>query len=320
VPITKETKETVERKEIHDHPSDWAEFAGAVAWPIAACLIVLAFLISIARSATIKGLVREAVSLVRSFEIGGVKMEIDASAVAEVKKFLGDSMHELATKARGHYDQLATATAVDERLRNVVREGLPAILKKNKLPQTPPDLRATVHVPDIVFKDYLYQLVDYYPGPERHHPLGRRYSQRFGIIGRAWRSGQSIGRGKAVSGPNAAIQLITEWGMQPREADNHSHLQPANLCVVLFDHTDNHRQVGLLYVDSTQENAFGVDPPTVTPPTAVPSGTTPHPTADEIALAVQNDPLTQVLARAVAQVIVPLQAGGPALDVTNIRK
>ncbi|MGC1580956.1 MAG: hypothetical protein WA766_05710, partial [Candidatus Acidiferrales bacterium] len=312
---TKETRETMESKEIHDHPSDWAEVTSAVAWPIAAFLIVLMLLISIAVSATIKGLFREAVSLVRSIEIGGVKMEIDASAVAEVKKFLGDSMHELAAKAKGQYDQLATATSVDERLKNVVRDCLPKILKKNNLPQMPPDLRATVHVPDIVFKDYLYQLVDYYPGPERHHPLGRRYSQRFGIIGRAWRLGRSIGRGKAVTGPDAAIQLITVWGMQPREADNHSHLQPANLCVILFDHADNNRQVGLLYVDSTKENAFGVDPPNVELAVAAPSpGTTPGRTADEVALDVEKHELTQALARAVAQVIVPLQSAGPALD------
>lgn len=317
---TKETKETVESKEIHDHPSDWAEITSAVAWPIAVLLIVIISLISIARSNTIKGLVRGAVSLVRSVEIGGVKMEIDTSVVAEVKKFLGDSMHELAMKAKGHYDQLATATSVDEKLRNVVRVGLQEILKKNNLAQWPPDLRATVHVPDIVFKDYLYQLVDYYPGPERHHPLGRRFSQRFGIIGRAWRLGRSIGRGKAVSGTDAASQLIMDWGMQPREADDHSHLQPANLCVILFDQTDNKRQVGLLYVNSTKENAFGVDPPTVPPVAAAPSpGTTPPHTADEVALEVQNHQLTQALARAVAQVIVPLQSAGPALDVTNIR-
>ena len=94
-----------------------AEVTSAVAWPIAAFLIVLMLLISIAVSATIKGLFREAVSLVRSIEIGGVKMEIDVSAVAEVKKFLGDLMHELAAKAKGEYDQLATATSVDERLK-----------------------------------------------------------------------------------------------------------------------------------------------------------------------------------------------------------
>ena len=116
-------------------------------------------------------------------------------------------------------------------------------------------------MPDIVFKDYVYQLVDYYPNANRATTAGRRLSQRFGIVGRAWRLRQSMGRGIAVSDVDGSNQLIMYWGMQRDEADDQTHLRPANLCVMLIDPEDNDNRVGLLYVDSTVPNAFGINPP-----------------------------------------------------------
>lgn len=75
-----------------------------------------------------------------------------------------------------------------------------------------------------------------------------------------------MGRGKAISGPDASDQLISFWGMQQDEADDQSHLlRPANLCVILIDTLDNDNRVGLLYVDSTEADAFGVNPPQLAP-------------------------------------------------------
>jgi len=80
----------------------------------------------------------------------------------------------------------------------------------------------------------------------------------------------SVGRGdwaihgtwKSDFSPDASDQLISFWGMQQDEADDQSHLlRPANVCVMLIDAQDNDNRVGLLYVDSTQPDAFGVNPP-----------------------------------------------------------
>jgi len=50
--------------------------------------------------------------------------------------------------------------------------------------------RCTVYVPDLLFAEHLYQLVDYSPrGPKDRS--GRVYPFHLGIIGRAWRLGRS---------------------------------------------------------------------------------------------------------------------------------
>jgi hypothetical protein len=269
VVLEKETKETKESKEIKDHPSDLVEVFSAVAWPGGIVLLVLVILLFVRFSRTIQQLFGIAISAVQRIEIAGVKLEIDTSVVAEVKKFVGGSLENLMKKAKSQYDRMARHVLVQERLADVVRTGLRQILAQHGFATRPDDLRATIHVPDIVFRDYMYQLVDYYPNAYRAKTAGRRLSQRFGIVGRAWRLRKSMGRGRAVSGPDASNQLIMYWGMQPDEADDHSHHRPATLCVMLIDPEDNDTRVGLLYIDSTAPDAFGVNPP---PPSAVAAG------------------------------------------------
>ncbi|MGO8846815.1 MAG: hypothetical protein ACLQFI_16060 [Methylocella sp.] len=263
----KETKETKETKEIKDRPSDLVEFISAVAWPGAIILIIVFVFLLVALNGAIQRLFGIAASVVQKIEIAGVKLEIDTSVVDEVKKFIGGSLQQLVKKAEAQYEKTASAASVEDRLRLVVREGLRDILTQHSLGVRPDGLRATIHVPDIVFKDYMYQLVNYYPrSANRSKTAGRRLSQRFGIVGRAWRLGRSMGRGKAISGPDASDQLISFWGMQQDEADDQSHLlRPANVCVMLIDAQDNDNRVGLLYVDSTQPDAFGVNPPQLAP-------------------------------------------------------
>jgi hypothetical protein len=439
----KETKETKETKEIKDRPSDSVEFMSAVAWPGAILLIIVFALILLGWNRAIQQLFGIATSVIQKIEIAGVKLEIDTSAVDEVKKFIGGSLRKLVEKAAAQYEKTVSSASVEDRLSQVVREGLQEILTRHNLNARPNAVRATIHVPDIVFKDYMYQLVNYYPrSASRSKTVGRRLSQRFGIVGRAWRSRQSIGRGKAISGPEASDQLISSWGMQQDEADDQSHLlRPANLCVMLIDAQDFDSRVGLLYVDSTDANAFGINPSllasipvreaavaaalqaakavaqaavdTTAQQTADPAGQAaaeavaraatdaisqaandataravnyeaaeaavfasakgaadliaraandasartpngvapqaaaaaaraatdavthavaqavaqataalplrPTTTADEVALALQNHPLTKALARAVNQALAPLRGAGPALDITDLR-
>jgi hypothetical protein len=263
----KETKETKETKEIKDRPSDFVEFFSAVAWPGAIFLIIVFVFLLLALNRTIQQLFGIAASVVQKIEIAGVKLEIDTSVVDEVKKFIGGSLQQLVKKAEAQYEKTASAASVEDRLRQVIREGIREILTQHSLGARPDGLRATIHVPDIVFKDCMYQLVNYYPrSASRSKTAGRRLSQRFGIVGRAWRLRQSMGRGKAISGPDASDQLVSFWGMQQDEADDQSHLErPANLCVLLIDSQDNDNRVGLLYVDSTQPDAFGINPPQLAP-------------------------------------------------------
>ena len=119
-----------------------------------------------------------------------------------------------------------------------------------------PDFRCTIHVPDILFRETLYQLIDYYPGGGGR---GRTWSVRFGIIGRVWRSGNSETQGNV---PKDREKLISRWGMTKEEALKFGQGRRSFACVVL-KHNESETAVGIpvgiFYLDSTKENAFGSD-------------------------------------------------------------
>ncbi len=119
---------------------------------------------------------------------------------------------------------------------------------------------------------------------------------RFGIIGRAWRLKESVGKGDAVSG-NPRRKLIEEWGMFEEEAMSGSHARPAYLCVILRSQDDIQ---GLLFIDSETLNAFGTDP-----------------VAQQVADALANHSTCVSLAAAVAETMKPLRLAGPFLEVNQ---
>lgn len=304
----KESKETKESKEIKDHPSDWATvvsaffgMVSAFAWPGALVLFLSILLTRIVRHPEVREIFGTFSSVVRKITVAGVELEIDSAAMQRIREFIGKTVDDLMAKAKLEYDRMAEGFSVDERLSQVIRNALPPILKARQLPE-PKNVRATVHVPDILFKDYLYQLINYYPVTAVGGPAGRRFSQRYGMIGQAWRMERSVGTGRAVT---ASSQLIEHWGMNPNEANDQTHLRPGVICVIL-----RHEgvQVGVLFIDSTDENAFGRNRDAQGPPNV---------TADEVAQVLQADPLTENLARAVAQVMEPMRLTTRIVDLSR---
>src|SRR4029077_20924802 len=113
------------------------------------------------------------------------------------------------------------------------------------------DLRCTLHVPDILFADTLYQLVDYYP---RWGGRGRPFSSRFGIIGLCWRSREDQIQGAVPIDPQ---ELVRKWGMTHEEAVASGGGRQSFLALLLSDVSDTH--VAILYMDATEKDAFGAD-------------------------------------------------------------
>ncbi len=196
---------------------------------------------------------------------------------------------------------------------------LPDILREKEIDYRPDDVRATIHVDDIVFRSYLYQLVDYFPSSRNGSAAGRRFSQRYGIIGQSWRLNESLGRGKAVSGMGsptptrgdrelAIRELVARWGMTEEEARRTSHERPATLSVMLRYEGRSH---GLLYIDSVHENAFGRDSIQDDASAAAPTGAS----AKDVALALEANTATVRLSRAVAEVLEPLRLAAPFLEI-----
>jgi len=112
--------------------------------------------------------------------------------------------------------------------------------------------RAAIHVADVLFEQTLYQLTDYFPSKSG---VARRFSIRYGILGRSWRLREHQG-GANVSTTDQA--LITEYGMTAEEIETKSRRKPAYLCVLLR-HEASDLPMAVLYMDSEQEGAFGKD-------------------------------------------------------------
>jgi hypothetical protein len=292
-------KETIKEatKEIREHPSDLVGIVNAVAWPVVVFFILLIFIFS-GKIRRILGLFPK---IIRKVTIGpvGIDMEISEEAADEIRGYFSDSFNELIQRGDEEYRRMTNAMQISRLLEMVIETGLPEVLQEMKL-KRPTSVRATIYVPDIVFQRCLYQFVDYYPS-SGNASAGRRFSQRFGIIGRCWRLGESLGRGTALgTSANSQHELIALWGMTREEAGSQSRGHPAALCVILKGTEDGQLASGLIYIDTKQNMGFGDDA-----------------TAVQVAFALQNRLETIKLATAVSSVMGPLRLAGPQLEITR---
>jgi hypothetical protein len=150
----KEKKELKETKEVKDRPSDWVQLVGAIAWPF--CLLLIAVMLLFSRTGKrIFGLFPK---VIRKISAGGVEMQISADAVDEIREYLRDSFDELIARAKDEYQRMASVQQISTHLGRVMDGALPRVLQANHIPALPDNIRSTIHVPDIVFSSYLYQL------------------------------------------------------------------------------------------------------------------------------------------------------------------
>jgi hypothetical protein len=272
-------------------PSDsepwWARLIGKIAWPAG---LILGLLL-IAWNSRLRRLFGAGSRLVRRINAGGVEMEISSESVDEVRQQLRGSFRELVGNARDEYERMADLQDIDLRLAAVVEKEIVPGLGGVR----PAGLRATIHVRDIVFKDYLYQLVNYHPNGGGAH---RRFSQRYGIIGRAWRTGVSHGTGNAFGSTASEESLVEEWGMTREETHGVLNSRPSCLSVLL---RAGGIDVGILYIDSSAKRAFGTNDE-----------------ASTYSLALEQKPLVVELAAAVERALAPLRAAGPNLDLKEL--
>lgn len=111
-------------------------------------------------------------------------------------------------------------------------------------------VRSTIHIPDMLFDEALYQLIEYYPEyPQASH--GRSFAVRYGIIGKAWRIEESQYE-PAV--PTVKDKLIFEWGMTKDEAEKAGKGRQSFACIVL---KKEQKALGIFYLDAPAHAAFG---------------------------------------------------------------
>ena len=226
---------------------DLVTLASALVWPLVVLFLIMYFFKSKTAAVRISQILRN----FRSFKIFGGEFILSEEGAKEISQTAEETFEAYRKQTKREFHRLAGVYHVREKLENVVQRHLDKALQKEKLGgiHNIGDFRCTIHVPDILFAETFYQLLDYYP---RGGGRGRTWSIRFGIIGRAWRSGDDLAEGKVPSDPH---DLILKWGMTREEAARAGQQRPSFLCVVLRDEQDT--AVGLFYIDSAQEGAFG---------------------------------------------------------------
>jgi len=218
-------------------------------WPAAILLLGAAVLALLYFSDRFQRVIGRLMGNMKSLSFGGVGLALNSETAPEISANFDEVITSLKKRATAHYKQQAKIHDLDYLLQQFMGDALP-----HKLGRTKDDVhlnaRATIHVPDILFKEALYQIVDYFPG---RYGSGRWFSIRMGIIGRAWRLRTSIGVGNAQ---HTGEELITLWGMTDEEASDTSRQKPSYLCILLRSRNSN-IPYGLIFVDSESQNYFG---------------------------------------------------------------
>jgi len=131
----------------------------------------------------------------------------------------------------------------------------------------PEDFRLTVYVPDLVFENQLYQLVEYHDKYGKRisdDRTGRTFSIRYGIIGRVWRSGVPEVEDELLSAEDQKLIKNTSdideverfiarrWGLTLYEA---ARVRPyQSYGAIRIERGGG--SPGLIYFDSREKSAF----------------------------------------------------------------
>ncbi|MDI4233414.1 hypothetical protein OZ411_11375 [Bradyrhizobium sp. Arg237L] len=214
--------------------------------------------------------VRELLSSLK-LEVPGV-IKIDGTATDTFRKELSDArktagrtnkeIEEAYVAAKDYVVQIRKRHKIDALVGNLSSE-----VARIVGDTCPEDFRLTVHIPDLVFDDRLYQLVEYYDKRGEQvtkDKSGRAFSIRYGIIGRVWRSGVAEIEGELISAEDRALIkdisdvrelekfIARRWGLTLDEA---ARIRPyQSYGAIRIERGD--KPPGLVFFDSKVKNAF----------------------------------------------------------------
>jgi hypothetical protein len=221
-------------------------------WPF----VILVGLYLLFRSPSAFVLIVGIMRLLRKIKLLGAEVEL----TEQTRRQIRGAARDLETALAEYREEINI-----EIERYVSRQQFDSVLKtlaediiKNTLPgeQLPAQFRCTIHIADLVIRGHLYQMLNYYPdGTGR----GRSFSERYGIIGKVWRSQKSIVVNTLLanipanaSNAEKTSKITEDWGMTQDEAGKALKRPSYASCVILHEN----RRLGVFYMDSTKENAF----------------------------------------------------------------
>jgi hypothetical protein len=224
-------------------------------WPFTIIVLIWIFFWSPAAFGTLLDLL----GLFRKFKFLGAEVELNEKTKQKIQSAASDisaAIKEYRERMDAELSRLVSRHQLDRDLARLVDEHVIKLFGSQKIGD---DYRCTVYIQDPVREGRLYQLLDYYP---RGEGSSRNFSDRYGIIGKVWRSEEKQVVGNLFKGlPLTATQeekivrITQEWGMNRREAQ-HALDRPSYVCFLLLH--EGSKQ-GLIYMDSKNNMAFEKD-------------------------------------------------------------
>ncbi|MGO9334598.1 MAG: hypothetical protein ACLQCU_11230 [Acidimicrobiales bacterium] len=220
---------------------NWVNALRPLFWP-GLVLILVAYLI-------ISGQLAKLLSRLRGASGGPFKIELSEEGAKATKDGVETQFSAMRSQLRSEFDRIAKKKKLKEKLTAVMTApDIAAWLSGPKSGETP-RYRCTVHVPDPLLRDHLYQLLDYFPDGQGR---GRSFSCRAGLIGVVWRTEAP----QESEGSMSDARMVLEWGMTSREAAlSRATGRRSFIGVPLKDPQES--PVGVLYLDSQDAGTFG---------------------------------------------------------------
>jgi hypothetical protein len=231
-----------------------ASLAVQIVWPLTAIFVFLYLFTSRRAPERLAALF----SNFKSVELFSAKFELGD----KIKFSAEDTFDTFRKQAKNNFDHWVQKKSLEDKIRGLLHPDSVVMKKINNAraqlvpdPGTLGDYRCTIHVPDLLFAETFYQLLDYIPHQPGPETRGRIWSFRFGFIGKLWRSEKQSDISPSVT--TSVEDLINNWGMTREEAENAAKQGRKSFLGVLL--TQHSVPVGLFYMDAKGQNEFGED-------------------------------------------------------------
>ncbi len=222
--------------------SDYTKIFDALAWPVVV-LIVLIVLIILFSSDTAASKLSNIFKPFKSVKLFAAEFVLSEEAKSSTEGILT----KYKKQVKEQFDKWIQRKNLTFSFHAVIQEDIHEFFAVHNIDKS--SFRFTIHVPDLLVENTLYQLLDYYP---KGKGAGRVKSIRFGIIGKAWRLQQSqVNANVSTDETN----LITDWGMTKKEVEE-SGAGSRNISHAAIILKDKSIPLGVFYIDAPLSNAF----------------------------------------------------------------
>lgn len=187
---------------------------------------------------------------VTAINVAGMKINLDPSKAKELLTLSSEVVYADFNRV---IDREVERLKIWPMFEKVIDQALKPLVDKSLLtPDDPFQYRVTLHMPDTIQPESLYQLIEYYPAGPFPETRGRRKSIRFGAIGKAWRLQRSE---YSPTVPTQHDKLVEHWGMTGEEADQAGRGRQTFLAIIMTDNSN--KPLGIFYMDATHPKLLG---------------------------------------------------------------